>query len=248
MSFPFDSEDIYHIYPYYEDNNFTSTDEQTSQDFFDSSYYLIEPPIQDLYLKKKRRKKNENPNRKPHSRYAIDNIKRKIQVHYLRFLINFINRIIYEIVYKDKNIKNFQFYPLSYKYTQNVTKDSFNLLKNSKIGDIFKNNVSPKFKDHENLNIDVYIEVTKNNIIKKILDKKYLEFVNIYYYSKKTFDLKNYDLNLTINLPDNLGYFQDLIQENDVIYTEKMKKCIENDFLPKSIFIIAKLKKNLQNV
>lgn len=248
MSFSFDNEYMLHNY---EDNMISLTEDQTSQELnfnSDSLYYFIEPIYQDIYLEKKRRKKYENTKRPPHDKYARDNIKRKIQVHYLKFLRNLINLIIYKIVDKDKNIQNYQFYPLNYKYTQNITKNSFNYLKKSKIGDIFKNNVSPKYKNYKKLNINVYKEVTKNPIIKNILDKKYLEFIYLYYYCKNSLELKNYGLNVTINLPYNLGYFMDLINESDNIYIEKTKKCIENDFLPKSIFMISKnLKIDLDN-
>lgn len=197
-----------------------------------------------------KQKRNERPT---HNKYAQDNIKRKIQVHYLKFLRNFINRIIYEISYKDKNIKNFQFYPLNYKFTKKISNNSFNTLKKAKIGDIFKYNVSPKYKNYQYLNLTVYNEVSKNIIIKKILDKKYLDFFNIYYSGEKTFYLKHYYADIKINLPSNLGYFQDLIEgennkinciKNEEIYRTNIKKCIEKNFINKPIFVVNKYPKN----
>ena len=74
-------------------------------------------------------------------------------------------------------------------------KNSFDLLKNTSIGDIFKNNLSPKFRK-KNLNIDVYNKITqKSEIVKKILDKLYLEFFNVYYLNQKIINLSEYGLN-----------------------------------------------------
>ena len=203
----------------------------------------------DLIRKKRGRKKTTfNNNRPEHNKFAKDNIKRKIQVHYLKFLINFINQIIDEISEKDKNIKNFHFYNLDYKFAKAITKKSFNILKNSKIGDIFKDNVSPKFKNFEILNVNVYNEVAKNITIKDILNKKYLEFFNIYYLNKKKYIIQNFDHDKTINLSSNLGFFEDLIRNqnkekdinsnNDDKYIKKIKKCIEKDFLLSPIFVV----------
>ena len=74
-----------------------------------------------------------------------------------------------------------------------------------------------------------------------------MQFFDIYYSNNKIFNLENYGSDITINLSSNLGFFEDLIKNqskeakintmnND--YLKKMKKCIENDFLPSPIFIV----------
>ena len=77
----------------------------------------------DIFLLKKKRKK--------HDKLARDNIKRKIQVHYLRFLVKFVNKIISEIlkkynndIYKDINIKNLQFINICYDFAKKIDSKS----------------------------------------------------------------------------------------------------------------------------
>ena len=198
----------------------------------------IENKINCTLKKKRGRKRNLNSdnNRLEHNKLAKDNIKTKIQIHYLKFLRNLINQIIKENI-KDKNIKKFQFYPLNYKFTNKVTKESFESLKNTRIGEIFKNNVSHKYKKYEILNIKVYNEVTKkSNVVKNILDKLfYLDYFKEYYYKKKqTINLSEYGSNKTITLSDNVGFYSDLIKDiiqNDEKYYEKIEKCIQKEFI-----------------
>ena len=57
--------------------------------------------------KKRGRKKqsmNES-NRSEHSKFSRDNIKRKIKIHYLKFLRLLINQILYEILCQNKTLK-----------------------------------------------------------------------------------------------------------------------------------------------
>lgn len=173
----YSNQNFYIESPFFEIKNSKENNESHSSDKTTNSHLTSK--------KRGRKKKAFNNNRPEHTKFSKDNIKRKIQVHYLKFLRNFINQIIDEIWQKDKNIKNLHFYKLNYKFAKKITKESFNALKNSKIGDIFKYNVSPKFKESEILNLNVYNEVAKNVTIEKILNKKYLEFFNIYYLKKK---------------------------------------------------------------
>ena len=191
-----------------------------------------------------RKKKSECHNNRPkHGKLAKDNIKRKIQVHYLNFLRNLLNKIINELLYNNKT-KNIQFRPLNYNFTKEITKNSFDLLKKTSIGDIFKNNLSPKFKKN-NLNIDVYNKITqKSKIIKEILDKLYLEFFSVYYLNQKIINLSKYGLNKNIILSENIGFYKDLINkkkindEEDEKYHQKIEKILKVDFIGIPIFVV----------
>ena len=66
--------------------------------------------------KRGRKKKSFSKNRPEHNKFSKDNIKRKIQVHYLKFLRNLINQVIDELWQKEKNIINLHFYRLNYKF------------------------------------------------------------------------------------------------------------------------------------
>jgi 23S rRNA maturation mini-RNase III len=197
----------------------------------------------------RRGRKNRVNNKRPkHDKFSRDNIKRKIQVDYLKFLVNLINKIIDEIVYEGHNTNNIKFFPINYEFAKKVNKNSFDSLKNTTIGDIFKDNVSPRFKKYKNLNKDVYniiIKQNQNQIIKNILDKKYLEFFKSYYLHEEKINLFKYGLNQNIILSDNMGFYKDLIEKNktsniieDVKYRDKMKRCIIKDFFCKPIFIV----------
>ena len=189
--------------------------------------------------------------RHEHNKYARDNIRRKIQINYLKFLIKFVNKIIDELLEKN-NSKDSHFYPLSHKFTKQISKKSFIQIKNASIGNIFKKNASHKYKNFEQLNINVYKNIIKKNVkIKNILDKKYLHFFDIYYNNKRQINLSDYGINginKIINLSSDIELYEDLlkseINENnfnndDDIYFQKIEKCINKDFdNSKPIFIV----------
>jgi len=179
--------------------------------------------------------------KRKHNKFAKDNIKRKIQVNYLKFLINFINQIIKELLSESANIEDFQFYRLDYKFAKDITKKSFNGNKEKTIGEIFKDNASSKYKNNKKINVKVYNRVTKNEIIKKILNKPYLYFFYIYYSGQTIINLSDYGLDKIINLSSNTGFCKDIItQNNDTetlerIYRNKILECIKKNFLTGNI-------------
>lgn len=189
--------------------------------------------------KVKKGRKKQIDNEREHNKLARDNIKRKIQVRYLKFLRNFLNYII-EKLYISPNNKKYKFFPLDYGFAKIISKEKFNLLKLTKIGDIFKDHGSPKFKNHEQLNLEVYNEVRKNEVIKNILDKTYLEFFYIFYLKKDKINLSPFGLEEILNLVPELGFYEDLKkdEEKNNEYIKKMEKCIKNDFLGSPIFVI----------
>ena len=177
-------------------------------------------------LGKKRKRK--------HDKTAIDNIKRKIQVNYIKFLRNLLNQINNELLGNNKNNKNIQFFPLNSNFMKSISSKFFDKLKEQNLGDIFKDNVSQKYKNYQNLNIEVYNEITyKSETIKKILDKKYLEFFYVYYSNIKTLKLSEYDSDSDkiIKLSSNIGFFKDLLTKADSDYKNKIKKCITRYFI-----------------
>jgi hypothetical protein len=190
---------------------------------------------------------NSFTKKRKHNKFEKDNIKRTIQVNYLKFLIVFINQIIKVFVNSDKN----QFYWLDSKFTKDISKKAFNEIKKKTIGEIFKDNASSKYKNNKKLNVQVYNKVTrKNKIIKEILDKPYLYFFYIYYSGQKTINLSDYgfDLDKTIDLSSETGFCKDLITKNndtdtlERIYRTKILECIKKHFLTVNvpIFLTSK--------
>ena len=215
-------------------------------------------------IKKVRRKKTQNKSllkkkrRKPHDKYAKDNIKRKIQIVYLHFLVNFVNLIIREIFrkfngfnwdFQNKKIKDrYQFKKLDYNFSKNIDKKSFNLLKSKTLKEIFKDNTSRKFKSYKN--DEVYDNVSAiNDKIDYILNQKYLEFFRIFYQKKNYTNLSKYDLDIDISL-ENIKKFEffknkelEKIKEpeNQSKYVKRIEESIRNNFMINShLFIVKK--------
>ena len=187
--------------------------------------------------RKRSRKKNPGKNRikkKKHTKSAKDNIKRKIQVHYIKFLRDLLNHIIKEVLKE-----NIEFKPLNYQFIMKIDKISFLSIKSTSLGKIFKDNPSPKFKDSEQKNIEIYNEIiNKSEILKNILDKLYLEFINIYYKNIKKINLRKYGLDKDIILPNNIKFYEDLIKMNETdsssdneFYINKIEKIIKKEFV-----------------
>ena len=204
----------------------------------------------EIETKKRRRKKGDvsisDKKRKNHDKFDRDNIKRKVQVHFLKFLVNFINKSILEIIKKYNNFKingndkNFidkiQFKPLDYNFSKNITSVSFNSLKSKNIKEIFKENTSPKFKKYNNK--DIYnniIEINKD--IELLLNSTYLEFFKVFYESQSIINLRKYGFDLDINL-DDIKKFDAFCEEqekddNFEQYINRINNCIKRDFIIK---------------
>ena len=96
------------------------------------------------YINKKRGRKSQNARkRKIHASDSDDNIARKIQNHFLNFLISLINDLATN-VYK---LKKEYFKKFDYKQKAKISSDYFKDLKNSTIENlIIKLNISEKYK------------------------------------------------------------------------------------------------------
>ena len=197
--------------------------------------------------------------RKPHTKYSRDNIKRKIQVNYLKFLVNFVNLIIrvlfkkysgFNDEFKDKKISDkYQFKKLNYgKFSLKIDNDSFNSLKSKKLLEIITLNTNGKNKNNKNDEVyDNLFEIKHK--LEKILDQSYLEFFPIYYQKENYTNLKKYGLDIDISL-ENLKRFDFFIKkekekikelENKEKYEKGIEESIRENFMTKShLFIVKK--------
>ena len=105
-------------------------------------------------------------NRKIHRASDNDNILRKIQVHFLSFIINYTNDVITAFT-QDKKIPLFK--NLDYKIKKVVNHKSVENLKTKTIGEILQSRVSPKIKvNHESANKNTYNIILRNkNLFKQ---------------------------------------------------------------------------------
>ena len=181
-------------------------------------------------FKKYIRRKRKDPsikNKKCHSKLDKDNILRTIQVHFISFIINFVNEILLLSGFEDK------FYSISYNCKKKIKKSYFNDLKIRTIGSILSQKISKKYKKDENTNIKLYDKLIKNNIIKDFLSKQYINvFNNIYYRNKKEIKIDDKIIYLS-----KVKTFEDFInnEKYDNNYRERIKQAIESNYLPPRI-------------
>ena len=196
--------------------------------------------IESTQLTKKKRgreklTKNSDKNDKTHDKFSTDNLLRKIQVHYLTFIVNFINIILKTLNYEQR------FFKLDYGLKKNVNKKYFDSLKNKTIGEILCNKISIKYKkQNENANIKVYEQIKDMEILKKILSENYLKlFKKIYFKSNKIINLKEYGLDQEIYLTKPVKMFKDLLKDNEAsdIYQTNIAECAAQNYLPDTIFV-----------
>ena len=193
-----------------------------------------------LTKKKRGRGKSTNleKNDKIHDKFSTDNLLRKIQVHYLTFIINFINIILKRLNYEQR------FFKLDYEIKKNVNKKYFDSLKNKTIGEILCNKISVKYKKQdENANKKIYAKIKDNEKLKKLLSENYLKiFKKIYYKSNKNINLKEYGLDEEILLTKPVKMFKDLLKDNETSdvnkeYQKNIIECAIQNYLPDSIFL-----------
>jgi hypothetical protein len=182
--------------------------------------------------KKRGRKSNsEEEKEKNHDKYSPDNVKRKIQVHYLSFITLIINVILDSCGIREK------FYKLEYEFKRIVNKRHFNYLINSKIGDIISKEISNKYKKkRKDNNSNVYNYFIANKVLEGIFEMKYLDFFRMFYMKKdKTVDLKIIGIDKIITLSEKTETYYDLLEklkkENDEKYIKLIDECIKDNYL-----------------
>ena len=133
------------------------------------------------YSKRKRgRKKTSIKKRKVHTSLYNDNILRKVQNHFLNFVISLINHFV--LIYSKKGIYFRQF---DYSIKSDVSRNNLNKIKNCSIEELLNNiSISPKYKCKNNINIKYYEKFKDFPILNDLFKMKYLNLFN-YYYNKK---------------------------------------------------------------
>ena len=177
--------------------------------------------------------KKRKSDKKPHTKFDLDNILRKIQVHFQKFTINYCNEILsYFDIHE-------QFLQIDYNFKKVINKKNFNELKSKNVGFILRQEISNKYrkyKDDKDKNIRLYDKLIKNEELKELLTESYINlFRNIYYQSVRQV---NYG-GKTINLSQNVKTFNDILEnpKYDGLYKEKILKAVEEFYLPKQKFM-----------
>ena len=194
-------------------------------------------------LKKRGRKKNnqkydENYNKEYcHNKLASDNLLKRVQTHYMTFIIDYANEVIHKFGYKDYFVQ-----PNSI-YKKKINKKNISFLKGKNIGYILSLDISPKFRTQNKIqNKILYEEVIKIPIIKNLFDENYISLFNeIYYKNKKYINLIYDNKNDIIHFSQEVKTFdalEDKIKKNDKMnkentkkYIQKLKDCIDKNYL-----------------
>ena len=131
---------------------------------------------------------------KKHNRADFDNLQTKIQVHFINFLINFINDIAHTIF----NSNNISFKDINYEAKKRVNHSYIIKLFQNPIKNIITEDITKKYKTLKkqlDYNKKLYNQLTEHSKwFKDFLEKKYIDFFHLYYYNKnKPLDIVTID-------------------------------------------------------
>ena len=176
-----------------------------------------------IYKKRGRRSTKEITH--VHSALDDDNILRKIQVHFLSFLVSFTNDYLKALFEKQGKKEILQFKNFDYKLKKTINHDSIENMKSLKIGNILQMAASPKNKTcDKDINEIIYKKLCANfpELNQIYFNKLFKEFFIEYYYNKQT------EGKITLNgicftLSNKTQGFNSLIQKN-IENKEKFRK------------------------
>ena len=171
-----------------------------------------------------------------HDKNRVDNLKRKIQVHYMSFILSFLNEIITQL----KIVK--QFLKIDYHIKKDVHKNKLNELKEKTIGDIISGEISTKYKHNDkNHNKIIVDDLSKNEVLRNILSQNYLSFFKEFYYkSNNRISLRRFGVDEEIILSDKVKMYKDFLKNKDFdfLHIMKINRCVHKYFYPELIFLL----------
>jgi len=183
-------------------------------------------------LKKKRGRKPKNPNKKKkiHSASSQDNSTRKINSHFLNFIIFVLNDISFSFLNNEKPI----FKKFDYEQKKIVNFDTFKELKGLNIRKIIRKfNISSKYnpielKDDKNINEQNLDMLCKYPGFNKFIKQNYLNMFHLYYNNKerlnsifigeKEISLNEKTEDFSCLLKKNKQYESELIETAELVY------------------------------
>ena len=185
-------------------------------------------------LKKKRGKKSLNQKEQKHSRLDPCNIRKKLIISYFSFIIQFVNCIIELIFYDDDNIEQYKLKKIV--HPQKINIQFINELRNKTIKEIISEEISKKYYYGENNENEIKCNIIeeKSEVLKIILNKKFMDFFDIFYKSSKKVNLKNYGIQIPLFLNSNVDLYKDF--KNKIIngggddlekYLLRIEECME---------------------
>ena len=187
-----------------------------------SPYFIISRQKEQNEQEKKRRGKQVELNAKRskkemHSSISEDNILTKIQIHFLNFIIFFLNDCVYNY-YKNRKIKFIKF---AHEIKAKVSSKYLNKMKNSTIYDLLTEiEISSKFTRHNKNNNEKNAKIlNKIPWFKKIFELKFLDLFQYYHNENKQLNkIFLFEREITLTKDTKSYYF--LLEKNMTIKKE----------------------------
>ena len=184
-----------------------------------------------IFYKKRGRKSMKKKQRHIHSAIDDDNILRKIQVHFLSFLVSFTNDYIDALSININKKKIIHFKHFDYKFKKMINHESIGKMKASNIGQILQKRASPKNKGCDNINQIIYFKLCEQFPELKLnyFNKLFKEFFLEYYYNFKNEKLILIN-GIQVKISIKTKNFNKLLQKN-INYINKFNNVVKYYYL-----------------
>ena len=162
-------------------------------------------------------------------KFLKDDLFRKIKSNFIhKFLLNLLNKLIIDIYGK-----NYILLKIDNKIISDISIKYNILLFNKTLGELFDNKISSKYKNNKFNNHDIIKKISKNNLIKKILNYKLKDLYELFIsknWEEKMLD--TFHIDLTDHKPNKLCLkiinFYDVLDKDKKNNSENYKKKLIN--------------------
>ena len=186
------------------------------------------------FLSKKKVYSCKSKRKKEHSKFEKDNIMRKLNIHFISFIVKYVNFNIQKLISKHQPL----FINLSYEFKKKINKSTFAELKSMSLGEILRNEGSWKNKRNliyqSDYNDKIFKSVYKTSL-KDLLDTNYIKFYREVYTSSIFVDKKYLDI---YKAPKKILFFNDFLKKeiqkdklNGELYKERLIYLSKKEFV-----------------
>ena len=217
----------------YSESSISSSFSNAPKKLFKTSKEIVTNSEKKFNGRKRKNPFTDDNFEKRHDKFAIDNVKRKIQVHAMNSIIQYVNEIICKIDLELEHVPIFN--KIDYSSKKNTNNNILEENKKKTIENLIETEISPKYTSFQSDFNKKEIEKIKNNeIAKNILSQKYIDyFREVYYKNERTIDLSKYGLKKIINLSNRVKLYEDMFKGKtvDEKYRNRVEEVIRKKFL-----------------
>ena len=179
--------------------------------------------------------KMKRKRRREHNKFEKDNVLRKINIHFISFIVKYVNFNIQKYVSKNHPL----FANISYNLKKNINNNTFKEFKNLTIGEILKKEGSNKNKRNivyqKDENEKIYNSIYKTSL-KDLLDINYIDFFRQVY--AKSSGEKNIEVLKNYKAPKKIAFFNSFVESevekdkiNGELYKERLLYISKSEFV-----------------